>query len=411
MQNPGSTSAKRFPINALRVMVLLPGACVEGALAVLLPWTVTSTLLASPWLGAASAGLVAAPIIGTMAAPSLDMRIGHRAMTVISAVVVVAALAAAVVCWIWTYTLLAYSLVLLAIAADAISDLGFASRVPLLARLSARNLESFSASNWLCSIGGAAAGSLMAGWAVAADFLVELVFVLVMLSLIVAIGLGLLLPRQRQRRKTHAPIRSTLLQSQFWTPSAKKVAVIVALLVFVGGPLDNLLLPAHLASRGLPASTFGEMIAATGLGLALGLWKVQSSAQANDAQRHNWERRGTTQHHWITLGLLGIAGQLALMLWLPPQWSLLLGLFLCATLFAPLLPILEAAILRAALPAQRTLMLAALSTVIGLADFFGTVIIGALTSSSGSSIALFVCLATICTAALAYRFWAISLTI
>jgi predicted MFS family arabinose efflux permease len=93
------------------------------------------------------------------------------------------------------------------------------------------------------------------------------------------------------------------------------------------------------------------------------------------------------------------------MLWLPPHWLLLLGLFICATVFAPLLPVLEAAMLTAAHPAQRTLMLSALSTLVGLADVLGTVSMGALMSWSSSTAALGLCLGVACLAALACGVW------
>lgn len=386
-------------------MVLLPGACVEGALAVLLPWTVAQALLASPWLGAASAGLVAAATTGTLAAPMLERLLGNRSMTVVTGFVVAAALGVAVMCWVWAHDAAAYGFVLLAIAADAACDLGFASRTPLLARLSASKLETFSATNWLWSIGGAAAGSVLAGWAVAADRIVELGWCLVLLSLVVAVGLAVMLPRESRQRSARPSMLRALLQRGFWTTAAVKVAIVLAALVFFSGPLDNLLLPAHLALRSLPASTFGDILAALGLGLAVGMWWMQSGGSVPDAYLHHATRRDNTQRHKIVLGLLGLAGQLALMLWLPPQWVLLAGLFVCATMFAPLLPMLEAAMLTAAHPAQRTLMLSALSTLMGLADVLGTVSMGALMSRSSSTVALGLCLGVACVAALVCGVW------
>jgi hypothetical protein len=394
-----------FPATALRALVVLPGACVEGALAVLLPWTVAQALLSSAWLGAASAGLVMAAMAGTLAAPMLERLLGHRRMTVVTGFVSVAALGAAAMCWVWRLPTAAYGFVLLAIAADAACDLGFASRMPLLARLSAQKLEAFSAANWLWSIGGAAAGSVLAGWSVAADRVVELASGSVFLSLMVAVALAVMLPRESRRRVATSPMLRALLHRQFWTSAAVKVAIVLVALMFFSGPLDNLLLPAHLASRSLPASTFGDMLAALGLGLAVGLWWMQSGGLAPRLDAQPASRRENTRRHMIVLGMLGLAGQLALMLWLPPHWLLLAGLFVCATAFAPLLPMLEAAMLTAAHPAQRTLMLSALSTLVGLADVLGTVSIGALMNWSSSTVALGLCLGLACVAALVCAAW------
>jgi MFS family permease len=400
-----SAGTATFPATAFRALVVLPGACVEGALAVLLPWMVAQALLASAWLGAASAGLVAAAMVGTLAAPTLERLLGQRRMTVVTGFVSVVALGAAAMCWVSGLPAAAYGFVLLAIAADAACDLGFISRMPLLARLSAQKLEAFSAANWLWGIGGAAAGSVLAGWAVAADRVVALASGSVLLSLLALVALAVMLPRESRRRAAQPPMLRALLHRRFWTPAAVKVAIVLVALMFFSGPLDNLLLPAHLTSRGLPASTFGDMLAALGLGLAVGLWWMQSGGSARGADLHPASRRDNTRRHKIVMGLLGLAGQLALMLWLPPPWLLLSGLFICATMFAPLLPMLEAAMLTAAHPAQRTLMLSALSKLVGMADVLGTVSMGALMNWSSSTVALGLCLGVACAAALVCGVW------
>jgi hypothetical protein len=390
-----------FPVVALRSVVVVPGACVEGALAVALPWTVAQALLGSAWLGAASAGLVLSAMVGTLAAPALERLLGNRRMTVFAGFAAMAALGAAALCWMWALAAPAYGFVLLAIAADAACDLGFTSRMPLLARLSAQKLEQFSGSNWLWGIVGAAAGSVLAGWAIAVDQFVALALGLVLLSLVVAIALAVVLPRESRRRMSHPSMMGALIDPQFWTAAAMKVALVLIALVFFSGPLDNLLLPAHLASHSLPASHFGDILAALGLGLAAGLWWVQSSSSTADAASSSAKTRRTR----VVVGLLGLAGQLALMLWLPPQWLLLAGLFVCAALFAPLLPMLEAAMLTAARPVQRTLMLAALSTLLGLADVLGTLSMGALMNWSSSAVALGVCLGATCLATVVCGVW------
>jgi MFS family permease len=385
--------AALFPVAVMRSAVVMPGACVEGALAVALPWTLAQALRGSAWLGAASAGLVLAAMLGTLVAPALERQVGNRRMTVLLAFASMAALAAAALCWVSALAAPAYCFVLLAIAADAACDLGFASRMPLLARLSAQRLEQFSGSNWLWGIVGAATGSVLAGWAVAADRVLALALGSVWLSFGVAVALAVLLPRESRRRTNQPPMMRALIDRSFWTARAVKVALVLIVLVFFSGPLDNLLLPAHLSSRSLPASTFGNMLAALSLGLAAGLWWMQSSGAATEGRKK------------LVVGLLGMAGQLGLMLCLPPQWLLLSGLFVSAALFAPLLPMLEAAMLTAARPAQRTLMLAAMSTLIGLADVLGTLSLGFLMSWSSSTLALSVCLGVACLAVVMTGVW------
>ncbi len=400
------TSATKFPTIALRAVVLLPGACVEGALAVAVPWIVAEALLGSVWLGAASAGLVLAAMLGTLAAPAFERMLGNRRMTVITGFAVAITLGAAALSWVWQSPVHAYCFALIGIAVDAACDLGFASRVPLLARLSAQKLEQFSATNWLWGIGGAAAGSVLTGSAIASNHIVELAWALASLSLIVAIALAVILPRESHRHTTaQPPILPALFGRQFWTPAAVKLALVLGVFVFFSGPLDNLLLPAHLASRGLPASTFGDMMAALGLGLVAGLWWMQSAGSPTATGTTPAATSTQVVRTKVLVGLFGLIGQLGLMLWLPTQWALLAGLFVCAACFAPLLPMLEAAMLTAGRPAQRTLMLAALSTMIGIADMLGTISMGALMSWSSSSMALGICLGAACLAILVYSAW------
>jgi hypothetical protein len=92
-------------------------------------------------LGLASAGLVAAAMVGTLAAPALERLIGNRHMAVLTSFAVVVALGGAALCWTNNLPAIAYGCVLIALSADAASDLGFASRMPVLARLSALRIS------------------------------------------------------------------------------------------------------------------------------------------------------------------------------------------------------------------------------------------------------------------------------
>ena len=368
-----------FSISMLRALVVLPGAAVEGALMVALPWMVTRAAQGTPWLGIASAGIVGAGLLGTLLAPFLERRLGNRLMTVATGFACGAALVVAGWSWIMDEMLLAYAMALVSIVADATCDVGFTARLPVLARLARQRLERLSAGNWLWSIGGAALGSVFAGWALDAQQRVLLVTVLCAATLLVAVALALLLPRQAQYVRTEPPMRA-LWSAQFWSPSAVRIALVLAALVFFAGPLDNLLMPLHLTTHGQPAEVYGHVIASAGLGIAVGLSLLQSDR--------------ITRHRRVAVvaGLLGLAVQLTTLMLLPPQWLLLVGTFVGAVLFAPLLPMLEATMLSVARPTQRTLMLAALSALAALADISGTISLGVVAAHEGSAGALAVCI-------------------
>jgi predicted MFS family arabinose efflux permease len=377
----------KFPLTALQALVVLPGAMLEGALAVVLPWLVVQAAQGTVWLGPASAGLVAAGLLGTLLAPGLEGRLGNRRMTLATAYAATAALFAAGGLWAAGHLLAAYSMALLSLAADAACDVGFTSRLPLIARLARQRLERLSAGNWLWAIPGAALGSLMAGAALEARWAngpLAMSALLAVIALLAAVALTVLMPgkfkclSERQRRPS--PLREALSRG-FWTRPALRLAAALGILMFFGGPLDNLLLPAHLNAGGWSAASFGHVLAVSGLGLALGLAMAQSA----------WleARRDAV----IVVGLLSLAGQLMVLAVLPSQVLVLACAFVGAVLFAPLLPWLEAAMLRAALPAQRTLMVSVLSMVAALADLLGSVVMGSVVSAWGSTWAIGLCAA------------------
>ncbi len=381
------TVIARFPIAALRSLVVLPGACIEGALAATVPLLIARATLGTAWLGLASAGLVLAPMLGTLAAPALERRLGNRWMTLITSVLAAASLCVAAVSWLSSQIAIAYGFVLLASAADSACDLGFTSRLPLFARLARERLDRFSGSNWVWAIAGVAIGSLGAGSLIAAERLSMLFTSLVTLSLIVCVGLAVLLPRNSRMKHASSPRLRAVFQRHFWRPQALKLAAILFAVVFFAGPIDNLLIPAHLASHGRAANTFGEILATAGLGVATSLAFFIDAAKRST--------RSTA-----VIGLCGFALQLVVILILPSRWVLLSCVFVSAICFAPLLPMMQSAMLKAASAAQRTLMLAALATLVSLADMLGTLTFGAVVSAGGSALAISICLALVCLAAI-----------
>jgi MFS family permease len=360
----------------------------EGALAVVAPWLITQATFGTAWFGLATAGLVLAAMLGTLLTPVLEKRMGLRRMVLQTANAVVASLAGAALCWANDLSAAAYAFVLLAIAADSSCDVGFTSRMPLIAKLSGERLEQFSGSNWLWGIGGAASGSVIAGWTLSANYVAALVGGMVLLSLVTAIGLAVLMPRRSRKSSASAnksPNPLAVFSRSFWTPRGVKLATVLVVLVIFVGPVDNLLIPGHLAAKNWSASTFGDMLAAIGLGLAAGLLLAQKSSSTINAV--------SKRRRLVSLGLIGFACQLGMVLWLPQPLVLLVGLFLCAILWAPLLPMIEAAMMTAAPPAQRTLMLSALSTLLSIADMVGTMGMGAIVSVTSSTSVLIVCIA------------------
>jgi predicted MFS family arabinose efflux permease len=372
----------------------------EGALAVVAPWLITKATLGTVWFGLTAAGLVLAAMLGTLLSPVLEHWMGNRRMVLLTASSVAASLAAAAFCWANSFAAAAYAFVLFAMAADSACDIGFASRMPLLAKFSGERLEQFSGANWLWGICGMALGSVVAGWALSANYVVEAVAGVALLSLITATGLAFLLPRESRKLKIHPKNPHSLLtifNQNFWTPRAIKLAILLIVVVIFAGPVDNLLLPGHLAANNWPPNTFGDMLAAIGLGVAAGLFLTQRSDSTVLAIPN--------RRRLVVIGLIGFACQLGMMLWLPHPWILLSGLFLCAVLFAPLLPMMEASMLTAAPPAQRTLMLSALSTLLSIADVVGTIGMGAIISVTSSTIALAGCVAIAGIAAIVYGVW------
>jgi hypothetical protein len=381
----GPPPTQRYPLRALRMAVLLPGAFLEGALLVLLPWAVTRASLGTPWLGVLSGLIVAAAMVGNLLAPLTTAWWGSRRMVIAGACVSAVCVAAATAAWFFDLRVHAFVLALFAVVADNMADVGFAARMPFVARVSGQPLLKFSATNWLWGIVGAAMGSACAGWALTEAAEGMLLVTISGLSLAVAFGLLMLLPRDPRARPRSVSILRQFGSAAVWTPRAIVLTAGIAWLSFVYGPVDNLLLPARLASEQRDATTFGAMMAAGGIGLAVGLLLTQRRSTATNTASG---RSGGL----LIIGVVGMLAQLLLLWWLPDRWILVAGSFATAAFIAPLLPVLESAILLAARSAHRTVLLALVGIIATAADLAGTAVLGTVASSAGPRSALMLAL-------------------
>lgn len=375
----------RFPLAAMRLAVITPGAFCEGAIAVALPWSLAQAALGSGWLGWAAALIVAAGVAGNLAAPPVARRLGLKRMTVGGSLASLLCLLAAAGLWLAQCGAAAFAAVLCALVADGVSDVGFSARTPAMARLCGQPLLRFSGDNWVWGIAGYALGGMAAGWATDAGRTGLLLLGVCAASVSVAGGLARMLPRDGRTivaAADAAPLRTAALLLK--PPLAAVVAMMVWLsLVF--GPLDNLLVPAHLTAHHRSADLFGTMVAAGCLGLAAGL-----------AATHSASARGARgQAALVAAGTLGVLLQAALVWQLPPAWALVAGVALTSALIAPLLPFLESALLVTAHAGSRTSVVAAAGVLVSTADMAGTAAFGGLVERFGTDVALSAC--TLCT--------------
>jgi MFS family permease len=366
---------------ALRSLVVLPGALVEGVLAVVLPWLVARASLGTTWLGLLSASLVAAALVGTLVAPLATRRWGSRRVVLGGALVSSAGLGAAATLWFAGFLVPAFGVVLIAIAADGMADVAFSARTPVMARLERTALLQFTSANWLWSVCGVALGSGLAGimmgdGALTSPAMAWLAFGLALLSLLVTAGLAALMPRDARISRGTRGVPVTPSRRVPWSQRTVLLLALIAGMSFLYGPVDNLLAPAHLAGNGREASTFGTIIAAGAVGLAAGLFLTQTLR----ADRH-----GTAL---LAVGLTGVVAQLALLWWLPGDLTLVIVSFVTAAAVAPLLPLLESSALKAVASTHRTWVLATAATAASVADLAGTAVFGTLASMAGTGTAL-----------------------
>ncbi len=371
-----------YPTLALRLLVFLPGAWVEGVLAVALPWLVIKASLGTPWLGVLSALIVVAGIGGTLLAPLATKHFGSRRVTLVCAFAQAACLGVAAILLQLGFAALAYGVALVAIAVDSVADITFNARTACIARLAREPLMRFTSTNWLWSVGGMAIGSALAGVLIdgttlGGSAIVWLAASSAALSLLVALTLAALMPRDGRRAQIQSSAQSAELHPRrLWNQRTVLLLALIAGMSFLYGPVDNLLAPAHIASNGRGSSAFAALMTAAGVGLAAGLMLTRNLPAS---------RFGAAIYF---VGLGGIFVQLVWLWYLPSDLWLVLGGFITAAAIAPLLPLLESIGLKSVTAAQRTTLLAAIGTVAGLADLAGTALFGAMAGEVGAANAL-----------------------
>jgi MFS family permease len=342
---------------------------------------VAQASLGSAWLGLLSALLVAAALVGTLAAPLATKHWGSRRVVLAGALVAAVGLGVAAALWFFGFVASAFGVALMAIAADGMADVAFSARTPVMARLAKAPLMQFTSANWLWSVFGLAAGGALAGFtmgdgALNSPLIASLAAGTAVVSLLVASALAVLMPRDARILHRMRGVPASHPRRALWNQRTVWLIVLIAGMSFLYGPVDNLLAPAHLASNDREASTFGAMMAAGAIGLAVGLVMTQTVRT---------DRHGRAL---MSIGLAGIVAQLALLWWLPNDLTLLVVSLVTAAAFAPLLPLLESYALSAVASTHRTLLLALTATAASLADLAGTAVLGTLASAAGTGSAL-----------------------
>lgn len=366
---------------ALRSLVVLPAALVEGALAVILPWLVARASLGTSWLGLVSALLASAALVGTLAAPLATKRWGSRRVVVAGALMSAAGLPFAAALWFVGFFASAFGVALIAIAADGMADVAFSARTPAMARLAKVPLMRFTTANWVWSVCGVAIGSALAGITMGDGTLNTLSIAWLaagtaVLSLLVATALAVLMPRDARSQCGMRGAVVTHPRRVLWNQRSVSVIALIAGISFLYGPVDNLLAPAQLASNDREASAFGAIMTAGAFGLAAGL-VVAQTVRTNHPGRT-----------LLPIGLAGIVAQLALLWWLPSDLTLVVVSFVTAAAVAPLLPLLESSALKSVASTHRTVLLVAVVTAAGMADMAGSAVFGTLASATGTGSAL-----------------------
>jgi MFS family permease len=189
-------------------------------------------------------------------------------------------------------------------------------------------------------------------------------------------ALAVLMPRDSRIPHGIRGVPITPSKRVLWNQRTVALIALIAGMSFLYGPVDNLLAPAHLASNGREASTFGAIMAAGAVGLAVGLVLSQTVCV---------DRYGMAV---LSVGLAGIFAQLALLWWLPSDLALVVVSFVTAAAVAPLLPLLETSALKAVASMHRTVLLAAAANAASLAELAGTAVFGALAGAAGTGSAL-----------------------
>jgi hypothetical protein len=203
----------------LRPLVVFPGAVVESAMTVSLPWMLANEAGGTVWLPILSASGFAARLRGAILAPVLERRVARRRMTLGAGYTAAAALPAAWACLQLGTNEWAFAVTAVSIVADAACDVGFAAHLPLLARLARQRLERFSR--------------------------------------VISCGRSPAQPLAVSRRA---------LRGLNASGATVRITIGFAALIFVTGPIDNLPLPMYVSANGADSGVFAQVMGASGLG-------------------------------------------------------------------------------------------------------------------------------------------------
>lgn len=367
LNTPGFRIAK-YRLTWLRLLVVLPGAFVKGAIGVALPWMLASTVSSGTSLGLLTSGVIALNVLGSLAGGWAASRFGERGTAIVSAALSVIALIASTPYFISGAGAVTYIGLLIVIFYDAAADVAAHSRLPVIARLAKISLTRLASGNWLWALVGAIMGGIFSGWCLDTGLNKVLAYAIVIAAFTTFLGHVFTLPRDQVRNFfTHR--RPTLKSLMGYVMHQRELLIICGVVLGASillGPADQLIVPFILNRGGYSAEFFSWVLAAGALGAAIGL--VGASHFPNSTRQHG---------RFILAGTIGIAAYIGLWLIAPSATVILAGMILVSALAAPMLPVLEASFLRCAATPYRSILIGLLTAAAGLADAVGGLIMGA----------------------------------
>ncbi len=360
--------AARNRLATLRLLVVFPGAFVKGLLGVALPWSLTSSVSSATLLGLLTSAVIAFDVLGSLVGGWAASRVGERATAVVCAALSTAALVASATFFVFGVNAAAYVCLLAVYFCDSSADVAAHSRLPVIARLAKTSLTRLASGNWLWALTGAISGGLFGGWCLGAGFRTALAFAVVIAAFTTFLGQAVTLPRDSTRSPS-TRAKPTFKSVLAFVAHQRELLIVCGLVVggsLLLGPTDQLIVPFVLSRGGYSAEFFSWVLAASALGAAVGL--VSAS---------HFLPQGRYRGSIILVGTIGIAAYIALWLTAPSAITILAGMALAAALAAPMLPVLEATLLRCAAPQYRAMLIGLLTAMAGAADAVGGLTMGA----------------------------------
>jgi predicted MFS family arabinose efflux permease len=385
VNTPGFSVAK-YRLTSLRLLVVLPGAFVKGAIGVALPWMLASTVSSGTSLGLLTSGVIALNVLGSLAGGWAASRFGERGTAIVSAALSVIALIASLPYFISGAWAAAYVGLLIVFFYDSAADVAAHSRLPVIARLTKISLTQLASGNWLWALIGAIAGGIFSGWCLETGLNKVLAYAIVIAALTTLLGHVVTLPRDQVRN--FFTRRGPTFKSLLGFVMQQRELLIICGVVLGGsmllGPADQLIVPFILNRGGYSAEFFSWVLAAGALGAAIGL--LGASHLPKSERQHS---------HIIFAGTIGIAAYIGLWLIAPSATVILAGMILVSVLAAPMLPVLEASFLRCAASPYRSILIGLLTAAAGVADALGGLVMGAGLDLLGPSVLLMIILSLV----------------